>query len=314
MEQMLRGEYGIQALSLCEIPSGWSASAWKVHSGCGDYFLKVYDKHKPSTKSWAARIDIYMPVVLWLYQNTKLHEKMTAPVLTKDGSYQCEDESFKCIVFPFITGEILCGEKLKPEQVCEIAQIVSELHSYSTEIPVPTNGLKEDFDVSFCTTLISRITNIHHCTQLEETLAPHIGNIIQIIDTVQKAAALLIDSQMRYTLCHTDIHGWNLIQSESLILIDWEGLKLAPAEADLFSFSETFFFEYAQEEFMSIYSSVHKAYRINRDAMKFYRFRRRLEDIFAFVESILFDDLTRDDMNRSLRYLQQECERLGSMC
>jgi thiamine kinase-like enzyme len=34
-------------------------------------------------------------------------------------------------------------------------------------------------------------------------------------------------------LCHTDAHGWNLMQNQNLMLIDWEGLKLAPVEADL---------------------------------------------------------------------------------
>ena len=77
MEQMLYNEYGIQVQSLQQIPAGWSASAWKVHSECGDYFLKVYDKHKPSTRNWIARIDSYMPVVLWLHENTKLQKKMT---------------------------------------------------------------------------------------------------------------------------------------------------------------------------------------------------------------------------------------------
>jgi thiamine kinase-like enzyme len=34
--------------------------------------------------------------------------------------------------------------------------------------------------------------------------------------------------------CHTDIHGWNLmVKDDSLILIDWEGLKIAPAEMDI---------------------------------------------------------------------------------
>ena len=65
---------------------------------------------------------------------------------------------------------------------------------------------------------------------------------------------------------------------------------------------------------MSIYQTTHKDYQINVEAMRFYRLRRRLEDIHEFVESILFDKLTQDDMNQSLRYLKQECELLHVMC
>lgn len=161
IKQMLCNEYGIQVQSLQEIPPGWSASAWKVYSDCGSYFLKVYDKHKPSTKSWVARIDSYMPVVVWLHENTDLRTKMVAPIFSRNGAYKWEDGTFLYIVFPFIEGSAICNEKLNREQIREIAQIVSELHSYGTEIPVSTNSLKETFDVSFCMTLAHRLEKMH---------------------------------------------------------------------------------------------------------------------------------------------------------
>lgn len=64
---------------------------------------------------------------------------------------------------------------------------------------------------------------------------------------------------------------------------------------------------------MAIYRAAHKDYQVNIDAMQFYRLRRRLEDIHEFVESILFDDFSQDDINRPLRYLKQECELLNIM-
>lgn len=313
IKQMLYNEYGIQVQSLQEIPSGWSASAWKIHADCGSYFLKVYDKHKPSTKSWVARIDSYMPVVLWLHENTELQTKMTAPILTRSGDYKKEDTALLYMVFPFIEGSTLCSEKLKPSQVLEIAQIISELHFYGAEIPVPVNSLIETFDVSFCMTLADRLKNIHNSVYLKEMLMPYISVLNQMIEALQEMAALLQNSKIQYSLCHTDIHGWNLIQSKNLILIDWEGLKLASVEADLFSFTESFFFDYAWEDFMAIYRAAHKGYQVNTDAMQFYRLRRRLEDIHEFVESILFDDFSQDDINRPLRYLKQECKLLNIM-
>lgn len=312
IEQMLYREYGIQVRSFLELPSGWSASAWKVHSDCGDFFLKVYDKHRPSTKSWVARIDSYMPVVLWLHENTELRTKMTAPILTRDGIYKWEDTASLYIVFPFIEGTTIGSEKLKPEQIREIAQIVAELHSYGTEIPVQTNSLRETFDISFCGILADRLGEIQHSVYLNETLVPYMDTITQTIAALQKTAVLLQKSNIPYTLCHTDIHGWNLMQSKNLILIDWEGLKLAPVEADLFSFTKTFFYDYTWEDFMTVYCAAHKDYQVNTDAMRFYRLRRRLEDIHEFVESILYDDLAQEDINRTLHYLKQECELLNS--
>lgn len=312
--KMLCNAYGMQAQSLQQVPAGWSAAAWKVRSDRGDYFLKIYDKHRPSTQSWVARIDSYMPAVLWLHENTKLQKRMTAPILTKDRAYKWEDDSFLYMVFPFIEGTTLRGERLKPAQIRELAQIVCELHSYGAEIPVPTNSILETFDVSFCTALVNRLKEIHTCVRLQETLEPHVTTLTQMAGALQSMARSLQSTKMRYALCHMDIHGWNLIQSKDLILIDWEGLKLVPVEADLFSFSETFFFGYAWEAFMTAYHTVYKDYQVNDDVMRFYRLRRRLEDIHEFIQSILFDNLAQDDMDRSFYHLKQECELLNTLC
>ncbi|MEL7624981.1 MAG: hypothetical protein AAGU12_15560 [Clostridiales bacterium] len=61
---------------------------------------------------------------------------------------------------------------------------------------------------------------------------------------------------------------------------------------------------------MNAYYNMHKDYKINAEAMRFYRLRRRLEDIHEFIESILFDGLAQEDLNQSLYYLKQECELL----
>ena len=311
--QMLLREYGIQALDLQAVPAGWSASAWKVSASGGDYFLKGYDKSKPSTKVWVDRIDDYMPTVLWLNENTKLRGKMAAPILARDGAYKKEDKDRLYIVFPYIHGQTIGGGKLNSRQVREIAQIVAELHTYGAEIPAPTKGLEETFDVSFCTELADWLGSMH-ATKLHEALTPHRDALDQAIEALFQASNALHHAKLRYALCHTDIHGWNLMQGENLFLIDWEGLKLAPVEADLFVFTDTFFFADAWEAFLSVYRTVHKEYQVNEEALRFFRLRRRLEDIHAFAQSILFDRLTEDDGKRSIFYLERECELLHGMC
>ena len=313
MEQMLSLEYGIQALSMHAVPSGWSAAAWRVHTGSGDYFLKVYDKNKPSTKGWVARIDSYMPVVLWLHGHTGLRGKMTAPLLAGDGAYKKEDASCLYMVFPFVSGQTVGGGKLSPSQTRELAEMVSELHAYGAGIPVATDCLQETFDVSFCAALTGFMENEHPSGPLYPALSPHADALTQAIAALYKAAEAMRGNRLPHVLCHTDIHGWNLMQGDSLVLLDWEGLKLAPAEADLFSFTPTFFFGEAWEDFMAAYSAARGGCRVNEDAMRFYRLRRRLEDIHAFAQSIHSDSLTREEMARPLSYLKRECGLLKGM-
>ncbi len=64
---------------------------------------------------------------------------------------------------------------------------------------------------------------------------------------------------------------------------------------------------------MAVYRAAHKDYRVNEDALRFYRLRRRLEDIHAFAQSILFDPLTGEAIDQSLYYLKRECGLLQGM-
>lgn len=66
------------------------------------------------------------------------------------------------------------------------------------------------------------------------------------------------------------------MQSENqLILIDWEGLRLAPIEVDLmFLVDEPYY-----DEFLNTYQKTHENFAINPDALQFYQVRRKLEDI-----------------------------------
>jgi thiamine kinase-like enzyme len=295
---ILQKAYGIRALYIREVPSGWSAAAYKVLSDSGEFFLKAYDKFKPSVGIWINRIKEYMPVVVWLFKNTPLRDGMTAPLLTSGGAYSCEDENFLYMLFPFINGQTICESKLTAEQTSKLAEIIALLHTYGPEIPVKTDSLREDFDISFCADLCVRLRNMDE--KLYKKLAPFSNSVYMKCADLQNAAASLREAKLRFALCHTDIHGWNLMQSENLVLIDWECLKLAPVEADLFSFTDTFFFPYALDDFLSVYRTMHKDYRVNTEAMRFYRLRRRLEDIHAFIHSLQHDRLAQGEKKTTL--------------
>lgn len=108
-------------------------------------------------------------------------------------------------------------------------------------------------------------------------------------------------------LCHTDIHNWNLMQrDEQLVLIDWEGLKLAPVKADLMFFVDKPYYDV----FMNIYLKLHKDFLINTDALLFYHIRRKLEDIWEFIEQLLYDNQEDKERNETIKVLDGELNNL----
>src|SRR5699024_11023937 len=127
------------------------------------------------------------------------------------------------------------------------------------------------------------------------------------IQTVEELSQNLKNGDLRMALCHTDLHNWNLMQfGNQLMLIDWEGLKLALPEADLMFLVDKPYFN----EFLSIYRKTHPTLSINRDAMAFYQGKRRLEDIWEFIEQLLFDEQNEEERIVTMNYLREELKEL----
>lgn len=311
---VLNIDYGLAIDSLEPVVGGWSALAYRAVTPEGDYFVKVYDKHRPSVAPWIARIDDYMPIVMRLHENAALAGNMVAPILTKCGEYKVEDCNNLILVFPFIEGSSIDESRISPAQARKLAGILAVLHMAEYhDIPIPSPGMREDYVLPFYTKLTSYIENVETPGDVARVLNEHSSTLLAAMGKAQDLGDELRATGAPLVLCHTDVHGWNLIKANRLILADWEGLRLAPEEAGLFSFTGGFFFDYAAGDFFAAYDEARGGYAVNERAMAFYRLRRRLEDIAGFADSIINDDLAREERERSMRHLIRECEALSSM-
>lgn len=309
LTEILDQQYNRTVINIAEQHGGWSARAFRVDTTSGSYFMKAYVKHKSSTDKWTATIDTYMPIVLWLDSNTNLKGKISCPVLTNTGHYKCEDNQFIFLLFPYIEGYTLCDKPMSPVQINDLAKIISELHHYGSDIPVPTNPIKENFDISFCNELTKLMASDvrPRNTETWRILKNHEAVLTKNIEKTKTLAAKLSKEKLPHVLCHTDVHGWNIMQADRLILVDWEGLKLAPPEADLFAFIGDCFWHNCSSEFMATYKKVHPNYEINPDSLAFYQLRRRLEDICTFTQGLLYDAIDDEKSRQSLYHLRREC-------
>ncbi|MBN2851826.1 MAG: aminoglycoside phosphotransferase family protein [Clostridia bacterium] len=309
---ILNKYFNLSVINITEQVGGWSARAFKIDTTNGVFFLKAYEKYRASTAQWTSTIDIYMPIVIWLYNNTGLRDKIICPVLTTDGKYKCEDDNLIYILFPYIEGYTLCDKKMTNTQIKEMADIIAELHKYGAEIPVATNTVKEDFAVPFCYEL-KELISLAEETSSNETmrvLKEYEAVLIKNIEKTILLAERLLKENLSCVICHTDVHGWNLMQSDRLILIDWEGMKLAPPEADLFAFIGDRFWHTCSSNFLETYKKVHPYYIINSDSLEFYQTRRRIEDICAFAKGLLCVNANEEEIKQSLYYLRRECSSL----
>ncbi|GIP32517.1 phosphotransferase [Paenibacillus sp. J2TS4] len=311
LETILQDHYSVKITNISPQQGGWAALAYKVSNDKHTYFLKVYEKSRASTPKWTALIDEYMPIMVWLQHNSGLRGKIPVPLLTKHGDYKCEDEDGVYLLYEYIDGETIGDKDLTREQARQLSEIITELHRYGEEIPGETAAIKEDFGVPFVQQLRTTLDKEYNTIpgDVREKIRPYIEQIKDLMDTVDKLSVGLRHSHLRMAMCHTDIHYWNLMQSgQQLILIDWEGLRLAPVEADMMFLVDKPYFD----EFIRIYQKIHSDFTIHPDALRFYQGRRKLEDIWEWMEQLLYDNQTAEARANTLKSLIKELKDLRS--
>lgn len=292
----MKDNYDLEVANFLPERGGWAALAYKVISSEGSFFLKAYEKRRASTPKWTALIDHYVPITVWLMHNSRLKDRLPIPVLTQTGDYKCEDDDGIYLLYEYIEGETVGDKELTAEQVGELASMIAELHLHGEEIPVETKGIKETFAVPFLSqlriVLDQAIDGLPH--DVGEFLQSRTEQLKRMIVSVEKLSADLKKRNLKFSLCHTDLHHWNLMDSGGrLMLIDWEGLTLAPVEADLMFFMDKPYYH----EFETIYRKNHNQFEVNHEVLRFYRNRRKLEDIWEFIEQLLID--RQDERNRA---------------
>lgn len=305
VRSVLKNHYDIDIIDILPQQGGWATLAYKVSDKNQNYFLKVYEKSRASTPKLTALIEQYVPVMVWLMKNSYLKGRISVPILTGSGEYKCEDENAIYLLYEYIEGETIGDRDLTGNQVYQLSKIIAELHSYGDDIPIGTDAIKEDFEVPFLQMLRQILQNGREDlpSDVWELIYSSMSQLNDLIQTVEELSRNLKNGDLRMALCHTDLHNWNIMQSRNqLMLIDWEGLKLAPVEADLMFLIDRPYFN----DFLSIYQKTHQDFFINPDAMAFYQGRRRLEDIWEFIEQLLFDEQDEQERDITMNYLREE--------
>jgi hypothetical protein len=101
-----------------------------------------------------------------------------------------------------------------------------------------------------------------------------------------------------------------ITQGDGLVLLDWEGLRFAPREADLFMFKYERYWGQRWNEFYNVYKKTHPHLELSETAMRFFQLRRRLNDVDEFVNNIVLDNESDEVIDEARQLLVRECRLL----
>jgi spectinomycin phosphotransferase len=115
---------------------------------------------------------------------------------------------------------------------------------------------------------------------------------------------------LEFVLCHTDIHGGNMLIGEKgeFYIVDWDAPLLAPKERDLMFIGGGIDNIWKTKQDETIFYEGYGKTDINFAALAYYRYERIIEDLVAFCEQLFLTDEGGADREQAYRWFTSNFE------
>jgi Ser/Thr protein kinase RdoA (MazF antagonist) len=295
LTQIIWKGYGITITSLHFLQRGWGGDCYKAETPNGEsFFIKLHDRSASIDTAASSRV-FYLPLLDQLYTKGILLN-IPHPIPTLECKYSLCISSGELVITNFIDGKVIGFGPLPEEITVKLSKFIGVLHSSRAQLDlehpfierfwVPSNDL---FLKIFEGLEAVDAVNQSGRQLLREVLNPHKAEVFAYLERIKKSLMYVENVNKPMVVCHTDLHGANLMTDDNgnLNILDWENALIAPMEHDLIFFA-------GEENFWDVfwpnYCSKHIDASIDCEILRFYFYRRSLEDVAGLALRILQSD------------------------
>lgn len=311
LTETIRQSYGFPVSSLTFFPEGTVGCHYLADCEDGQrYFVTLLTGGALATIQ-RERLDFILMLRSDLYEHG-LFTAQPAVHRTLDGKLKADFNGQPLTVSEFVAGGNLWSRwPPDPSFGAELGRLTARLHNATSGIKIQVPYV-EQFAIPFESVLRKSLADLdaglHGIRPGQRTLRdlvlPRRETILNMLVHLHKLGVTARQLNPPLVLVHTDMHGGNLIRTPSgeLVVVDWEGLMLAPAEFDLFMFMNDGFDAMLEE-----YFRLARSPRLFPELFAFKFYHRNLEDIAYFLVSILYENTMDEQDQVDLGYLQHDC-------
>lgn len=294
----LQEEYGLPVSHLEFLPLGADSgtAVYRVVNSGTAYFLKL--------RKGFEEITVTVPLLL----ETQGLRAIIAPFETKSKRGWADFGTYKMILYPFIEGKDgfereltdrhrkTLGEALKKIHTAQLPPELSRLIPHETFSPQWRERLK-----SFQRLVENQTFDDHTATKLAAFMKSKREDISRLVRRTEELASEAQSQALEFALCHTDIHGGNILISDDdkLFIVDWDNPLLAPKERDLMFIGGGIDEIWKSEREEAVFYEGYGEPEINIAALAYYRYERVIEDLAVIAEQLLSTEEGGADRERS---------------
>lgn len=293
--QAIQQGYGLDIINIEFMLRGFGGDCYRANTRSGiSYFLKLHDPVENQMMAASSRA-FYLPLMQQLHTKGIL-PNIPQPLPTLQGALSLGIGTNELVITNFIEGQLVGFGKLPERVLIQLAEIVGILHVSIAELEFE-HPFIEQFEIVFehdllksfdtLTTLDASATSGQ--LLLRDSILPHKTQILAHLKYLKELQAYVKSANKPKVVCHTDLHGGNLITDSegNLHILDWENAMIAPPEHDMIFFAREDNFKMT---FWPHYIRKFQTASIDPEILRFFFYRRGLEDIADFILRILRRD------------------------
>lgn len=250
-------------------------------------------------------------------------QQVLAPYRTLTGMLWTHLDAFAVILYPFIEGRNGREIALSEQQWREFGHVLKQLHT--TTVPDRLWGrIREE---TYCPrwhntvrTFLKRVDVERYDDPVARGLAAFIRDkrdqIADLVDCAEQLAQVLLSQPRERVLCHSDVHGSNILVGEdgALTIIDWDDPIRAPKERDLmYVGGAQGFVGYSPQEEETLFYRGYGRTLVDPFGLAYYRYERIVEDLGVYCEQLLLSDEGGPDREQSLIYFKSNWDPDGTI-
>ena len=286
----LQNEYDLHISTLTFLPLGadMGTAVYRVVAEDGTaYFLKL--------RRGFDEISVTVP----LFLKSQGIKEIIAPFETKSKQGWADFGEYKMILYPFIEGKNGFETELTDEQKRIFGAALKAIHSVQLppelkkQIPQETYSPKFREQVKEFQRQVENMTySGMNAVKLADFIKSKRDEIDRLIKRTEKLASGLQSQSHELVLCHTDIHGGNILitNNNQFHIVDWDAPLFAPKERDLMFIGGGIDDIWKSKRDESVFYEGYGKVNIDFTVMAYYRYERVIEDLAAYAEQLLSTD------------------------
>ncbi|MFH0129368.1 phosphotransferase enzyme family protein [Variovorax sp. VaC1] len=306
--QCLANEYGLHAIHAEFLPLGAdvNSAVFRVDANDGAaYILKLRrDDCRPAVVS--------IPAFL---HHEKGIEAVMAPLPATDRQLSVRSLGFDWMLYPFFKGDNGFERALSNAQWTALGAALSAVHH--AELPdalragVPQESYSHHWREGVRRYQRRFINGLAGDDVVRRFLAfweAHDEEIDTVVYRSEQIASILLERSLPLVLCHSDIHAGNVLvgDNDSLCVIDWDTLILAPKERDLMFIGGGVGHVWNQPREEALFYEGYGPTDIDPMALAYYRYERITRDLLETCDLIFDTAASVEDREEGLRQIASQ--------